>query len=260
MISSDFKHELLLTTVPLWSEWKGQTYAASGVFLTLSGTDDAPADPTPILVTAAEVVSGCDRLFVGFGHPARNRTSSDFLRAELPGNALTPFVDSSREVAAIPGGAIIAQIESVGKAAVRYRSVSEDLVPAPLAWHAFSPFENVIAIGHPEFLPFTLARVPVAQRGITATSLADDFNYTPSFLIDISSVPGLTGSAVFIERALPRGVPSGRLEFVGIVVDGMQTTGIGVTLFSRVIKSTAVFEAARMMANRARAVGTSPNA
>lgn len=61
--------------------------------------------------------------------------------------------------------------------------------------------ENVVMIGYPLGLMDDANNKPVVRKGITATSIALDYNGKKEFMIDMACFPGSSGSPVFLEKA-----------------------------------------------------------
>lgn len=59
--------------------------------------------------------------------------------------------------------------------------------------------ENVVMIGYPESIMDQVNNKPVVRKGITATSLALDYNGKKEFMVDIAAFHGSSGSPVFVE-------------------------------------------------------------
>lgn len=83
--------------------------------------------------------------------------------------------------------------------------------------------EEVIMIGYPNGISDTFNNLPVFRKGITATHPAINFDGTPHFLIDMTIVPGSSGSPVFLYNSTGYSTKSGdyifngeRLMFLGI--------------------------------------------
>ncbi|MEB7816740.1 S1 family peptidase [Mammaliicoccus sciuri] len=75
--------------------------------------------------------------------------------------------------------------------------------------------EEVIMIGYPNGISDTFNNLPVFRKGITATHPAINFDGTPHFLIDMTIVPGSSGSPVFLYNSTGYSTKSGDLIFGG---------------------------------------------
>lgn len=83
--------------------------------------------------------------------------------------------------------------------------------------------EEVIMIGYPNGISDSHNNFPVFRKGITATHPAINFNGTPHFLIDMTIIPGSSGSPVFLynETGFTNKtgefiIGGGRLMFLGV--------------------------------------------
>ena len=90
--------------------------------------------------------------------------------------------------------------------------------------------------------------MPIIRRGITASPVWNDFDNTPSFLVDAGVFPGSSGSPVFIlnqgSYATKDGISLGnRLLFLGVItesmlrIEGNEKAYLGL---GKVIKSSAL--------------------
>ncbi|QRQ05747.1 S1 family peptidase [Staphylococcus carnosus] len=75
--------------------------------------------------------------------------------------------------------------------------------------------EEVIMIGYPNGISDTFNNFPVFRKGITATHPAINFDGTPHFLIDMTIVPGSSGSPVFLYNATGYSTKSSEFIFNG---------------------------------------------
>lgn len=79
-----------------------------------------------------------------------------------------------------------------------YANLEESDIPSAEEWQKFDAIESVIMVGYPKGLMDTAHNMPLVRQGITATWLKLDFNNEPKFLIDCTSLPGSSGSPVFV--------------------------------------------------------------
>lgn len=61
-----------------------------------------------------------------------------------------------------------------------------------------SSIENIVMIGYPSGICDEVNNMPIARRGITATSLKINYRDKPEFLVDISAIPGSSGSPILL--------------------------------------------------------------
>jgi hypothetical protein len=82
--------------------------------------------------------------------------------------------------------------------------------------------------------------MPLARRGITATSLSNRYEGKPLFLIDMACYPGSSGSPVFVYNQsgyLDRAkntyqLAGGRCIFVGVLTSGPTITNDGIVILA----------------------------
>lgn len=104
------------------------------------------------------------------------------------------------------------------------RAVAESLCPTEVqVENDLDAIEPVVFVGYPNALFDQASLTPIARRGHTATPIALDYNGLPSFLIDASVFPGISGSPVFIHQensyrdAGRLRIGASRVLFVGVV-------------------------------------------
>lgn len=245
---NDLSTQLLFTTLPIWTEDASGATAAATAFIYNAPVPTQEGQSIPLLVTNHHVVVGAQRAVVeliereGDG-PARDKR----IRVELDPQALTQRANDALDVAVVPLGPVLNQLEAEGKPSF-FRSVTPELIPSEEALAELAAMEDVVFIGYPSGLRDDQQGTPLIRRGITATPVWNDFQGRPSFLIDAGVFPGSSGSPVFI---LNQGaysttgslVVGSRLLFLGIVTDtfldssGGQRTFLGL---GRVTRSTAL--------------------
>lgn len=104
----------------------------------------------------------------------------------------------------------------------------------PKDWEYLDAIEELVMIGYPFFKGQDSNHNPISRRGITATSLQNQFNGQDKFLADIPVYQGSSGSPLFIfnqtggQRRSPDGsltmsLGAPRVEFVGIQSQGFLT-------------------------------------
>ncbi len=222
---NDVSTQLLFTTVPIWIEGKRGKSFGTG-FIYAIALKEKPATSLPFLVTNAHVVEGASRGILEFVKregeaPARGQR----IRVELDGPSLTQFLDPANDIAVVPIGGVLNELESTGRGAF-FRTIDPSLIPRAEAWSDLSAIEDVTFIGYPSGLYDQHNSTPVVRRGITATPAWNDFANTPSFLIDAGVFPGSSGSPVFILNrgayTTQNGLNIGhRLLFLGILSESM---------------------------------------
>lgn len=94
--------------------------------------------------------------------------------------------------------------------------LTSDLIPKD--WKLLDAIEELIMVGYPNGHSDKINNRPIVRRGITATSLQEDFNGQKVFLADIAVFGGSSGSPIFIYN------PYGGFERH---LDGSETFSLG---------------------------------
>ena len=81
-----------------------------------------------------------------------------------------------------------------------FKCVGKDIFITKELINGVSAIENVIMIGYLKGLIDLKNNKPVVRKGITATSLALDYNGWKEFMIDAACFHGSSGSPVFLDR------------------------------------------------------------
>lgn len=218
----DISTQLLYTTVPIWVRKQNGVQTMGTGFIYSVPVPDEAERTVPILVTNLHVVSQGQSALIemvertGDGPKLGNR-----IRIEVPPVELGRHVDEAHDLAGIPLGGILNQLEEAGRPAF-FRSVTPELVPSQEVIDDLAAMEDVTFIGYPSGLYDEHNVTPLIRRGITATPPWNDFAGQPTFLIDAGVFPGSSGSPVFIFNqgayAVRQGLTIGnRLLFMGVL-------------------------------------------
>lgn len=244
----DLSTQLLFTTLPIWTQGTDGKAASATAFIYNVPIPDQPNRSIPLLVTNHHVVRGAKRAVIELVERNGDQPATDrSVRAEIDGTELTKHVSELLDVAAIPLGGLLNQMETSGKPAF-FRSVSPDSIPSGEALKDLAAMEDIVFIGYPSGLRDAKNSTPIIRRGITATPVWNDFEGHPGFLIDAGVFPGSSGSPVFI---LNQGsyatreslVVGSRLLFLGIITDTVVRTSSDGNVFlglGKVTRSTAL--------------------
>jgi hypothetical protein len=178
----------------------------------------------PVLVTNKHVIEGGSHanfvvhLADANGGPAGTTKVVDV-------NLTTSVVrhpDAEVDLCAILIADVLSDLQRAGEP-VFYSSVSKSLFPTGDA--SLRPLEDIIMIGYPSGLWDSRNNLPIARRGVTATSPARNYEDRPEFMIDAACFPGSSGSPVFLyERSAVRPRPDvvigRRFFFLGVLYAG----------------------------------------
>ena len=247
----DISTQLLFTTVPIWIRHSdGSNLFGTGFIFSLP-VENSADQQIPLLVTNAHVVRGAERAIVelverdGDGPKRGSR-----LKVEFDGHTMTSFVDDENDLAVVPIGGVLNQLQQ-NKHPAFFRSVSSNLIPTEQIISDLAAKEDITFIGYPSGLYDEYNVSPIIRRGITATPPWYDFQGQPAFLIDAGVFPGSSGSPVFIMNqgaytTMGGLVVGNRLLFMGVLTEAFLRTeqnlppvflGLG-----KVIKSSCVRE------------------
>lgn len=245
---NDISTQLLYTTVPIWVEKEdGSTVSATG-FIYNAPAATKPGQSIPLLLTNHHVVADAKRGLIELVERVGDQPASERrVRAELDAGLLTSRADAALDIAAIPFGPLLNQLEKQGRPAF-FRSVGPELVPAQEAVQDLAALEEIVFIGYPSGLRDARNATPLIRRGITATPVWNDFEGEPVFLIDAGVFPGSSGSPVFILNqgayATKQGLVVGnRLLFLGVISQSIIRPEATANVFlglGKVVKSGAV--------------------
>lgn len=226
---SSVSTQLLYTTVPIWVEMPDgrQSFGTAFIYsIPVPGQQNAQF---PLLITNYHVVAGGKRALIelsGKSGDVPDRAARS--RVEIPGEFLQAHTDPSSDLAAVPIGGVLTQLEKSGRG-VFFRSIGPDNIPAREVLDDLAAVEEVTFIGYPSGLYDQHNATPLFRRGITATPVWNDFQGNPAFLIDAGVFPGSSGSPVFIlnEGAYTNknGLVAGsRLLFLGVLTEAILRT------------------------------------
>jgi hypothetical protein len=243
----DLSTQLLFTTVPIWVE-KAQSQMTTGTaFIYNYPIAEAAGQSIPLLITNHHVVDGAKRALIELVEREGEHPKSNRIRAELSSELLTRFTDQELDLAVIPLGPLLNQLESAQQP-IFFRSFGPELIPTSDVLNDLAALEEIVFIGYPSGLRDQKSGIPIVRRGITATPVWNNFDNAPTFLVDAGVFPGSSGSPVFIlnqgSYSTRNGISIGnRLLFLGVItdsilrLDGNEKAYLGL---GKVVKSSAL--------------------
>ncbi len=252
---NDLSTQLLFTTVPIWVRKAQGTVTGTGFIYNVPVPDD-PARSIPLLITNFHVVEGAlDGVIELVERSGDQPLLQKRVRAQIDATVLHARTDSRLDIALIPLGPLLNQLDSSGRP-VFFRSIGPEIVPAFDVVSELAAVEEIVFIGYPSGLRDEHNSMPLVRRGITASPVWNDFGNDPVFLIDAGVYPGSSGSPVFIMNqgsyATKGGLVVGtRLWFLGVITSTMlrtEATGNAYLGLGRVVKSSAVKNAIDLFA------------
>ncbi len=256
----DMSTQLLFTTAPVWVERADGSQSFGTGFILALPLQDRPNQQIPFLITNHHVVAGARRGLIDLVQREGDQPKKGArIRVEVPGAMLMQFASAEKDLAAIPIGGVLNELENSGKP-VFFRSISPDLIPPKEAIDALAALEEITFIGYPSGLYDQHNVTPIIRRGITATPPWNDFQGEKAFLIDAGVFPGSSGSPVFIlnQGAYPTKdalVVGNRLLFMGVLTEAILRRqdnvpdvflGIGKVIKSQEVKEYAQDVAAKL--------------
>ncbi|MFQ5794878.1 MAG: hypothetical protein ACE5JP_07500 [Candidatus Bipolaricaulia bacterium] len=145
--------------------------------------------------------------------------------AEIDGEFLIRHMDPRNDLAAVPIGSLLNQMEVSGRYPF-YRAITPDLIPERDVLENLAAIEEITFIGYPSGLYDEHNVTPIVRRGITATPPWNNFRGQPAFLIDAGVFPGSSGSPVFLlnQGSYSSGgglVVGSRLLFLGVLSESI---------------------------------------
>jgi hypothetical protein len=245
---NDLSTQLLFTTVPIWTENFTGERASATAFIYSVPVPGKSDQSVPLLITNNHVLMNAKRGVIEMVERDGDKPIRDKrVRVELPPELLRQNVSSELDIAMIPLGAALNQLQSVGRPAF-FRSIAPDIIPSSDAVGDLAAMEDVVFIGYPSGLRDETNANPLIRRGITSTPVWNDYHGRPTFLIDAGVFPGSSGSPVFILNqgayATKDGLVVGsRILFLGMISQSMIRTDMGNQTFlglGEVLKGSAV--------------------
>lgn len=245
---NDLSTQLLFTTVPIWTEKVSGERASATAFIYNVPVPNKPGHSVPLLVTNHHVVANAKRSLIEMIERDGDRPNREKrVRVELPAELLLQNVSAELDIALIPLGAALNQIEAVGRPAF-FRSITPDIIPSAEVLADLAAMEDIVFIGYPSGLRDETNANPLIRRGITSTPVWNDYHGRPTFLIDAGVFPGSSGSPVFILNqgayATKDGLVVGsRILFLGMICQSMVRTDAGSQTFlglGEVLRSSAL--------------------
>jgi hypothetical protein len=227
----------------------GSTTSATA-FIYNEPVPDTPDQSIPVLITNKHAVEKADRGLLEMVQSSGSKPDhSSMVRVELDGETLQAHVSEKLDLALVPLGPILNQLENDRRPAF-FRSVGPELIPDEESIDQLAAMEEIVFIGYPSGLRDHANASPLIRRGITSTPVWNDFQGKPSFLIDAGVFPGSSGSPVFIlnqgSYPTPEGLTVGsRILFLGVISETMIRSkddtdtylGLGKVVKSTVLKS-----------------------
>lgn len=195
----------------------------------------------PCITTNKHVVENADMLRVRCHFAEDGKPSGQFVDCDIDLSGGVPLWHPNPEIdlCAIPFAAIINQAESQKKP-LFYCFLDKSIVPKDDDWQYFDSLEDVLMIGCPNGISDEINNLPIARRGVSATSLSKNYNGKPEFMVDMACFPGSSGSPIFVydrngyldRRSNAYNIGATRLQLVGILYSGPLISNSGKIILS----------------------------
>lgn len=213
--------KLLYITARITAFSSNQVSRGTGFLFAYSVDSD---NSLPVLITNKHVIVGFDRLEIVFSYFEEGdiiRRKSFTATIDNYQGMVIPHPNTKIDLCGIAIGSAL-NVMRQKEPSFNPVWVGEDLIPSIEVLAHLNPIEDVTMIGYPAGLYDHANESPLIRRGITSTPVFYDFNGAPEFLVDMSCVPGSSGSPVFLLNQGAYAVREGgialgnRLLFLGV--------------------------------------------
>lgn len=226
--------QLIYSTVKLTARRAGAaTSTGTGFFFrfAVQGLNFVPA-----IVTNNHVINNNDELIVVCHLADHDKPSGKYIRCTVPLDArrVIRHPDPNIDLCAILFADILNQAIAA-QSPLFFVGLDTGLIPCVDEWQYFDAIEEVTMIGCPNGISDEVNNLPISRQGITASSLARNYNGKQEFMVDMACFPGSSGSPVFVynrDGYLDRKTNNfmmglTRLKLVGILYAGPLITNTG---------------------------------
>lgn len=240
---------MLYSTVKL-SSFRGSTPVGTGTGF-FWRVQEGPGHAI-LIVTNKHVIERCNRL-VAVCHVADEGGSPSGSFAEvsmdIDPSGIFAHPDPKVDLCALGFSDLMAQADASGHP-IFLRALEAGNIPSAKDWTDFDAVEEVLMIGCPRGIYDEVNNFPIVRQGITATSLANNYNGAPEFMVDMACFPGSSGSPVFMNKmgyvdktTQSYMIDGHRFFFLGVLYAGPLITNTGEIKFGH----AATVEVAAMM-------------
>ena len=149
------------------------------------------------IVTTKHLVKNMDSIFLYFLKSDEKRIPilGKTIKYRIPNHEKKFIFHDSYDLAILPFEPILKDLKEKGET-IAYSSIRNlDFYLPP----RYRGIEDVYFIGYPDGLWDTANYLPILRKGLTATILGINFGGQERFLIDANTIPGSSGSPVFIQ-------------------------------------------------------------
>ncbi len=189
--------QLLYSTVKLTALKGGTpTSTGTGFFFEFDMNDEWRV---PAIITNNHVVNG-NEILLAICHLADGKKPSGrFINCHIDVNdhRVIRHPDPNIDLCAILIGDMIKQTTE-NQTPIFFVNLKENVIPDIDDWQYFDAIEEVTMIGCPNGISDEVNNLPISRKGITASSLAKNYNGKKEFMVDMACFPGSSGSPVFV--------------------------------------------------------------
>lgn len=245
---NDISTQLLFTTVPIWTEYMSGDQGSATAFIYNYPVAGKENQSLPVLITSHHVLKNAKRAVIEMVERDGDKPNREKrVRIDLPAESLLQNASLELDLAFIPLGAALNQLEAVGRPAF-FRSITPDIIPSHAVLDDLAAVEDIVFLGYPSGLRDETNANPLIRRGITSTPVWNSYQGRPTFIIDAGVFPGSSGSPVFIlnngSYATKDGLVVGnRIFFLGMVSHSIVRNESGTQTFlglGEVLKSSTI--------------------
>lgn len=197
----------------------GGTSVGTGFWFAFAETEDSGL---PLIVTNKHVIENAITIRIRFNVSSRTNSNLRFydLTINQP-NAFIPHPNPNIDICALPAIGFLSDLSSQGIEVENFfitdlQSLNQQFV---------TPVEEVFMAGYPNGLWDSTNNRPIIRKGITASSLLENWQGRPEFMIDMACFGGSSGSPVFIMNEGSYATSNGwavgnRFIFLGLLYAG----------------------------------------
>lgn len=197
MADLSIAEQLLYSTIKLTALKGGNpTCTGTGFFFEFDMNDERKVHA---IITNNHVING-NEILLAICHLADSKKPSGRYincHIDLNEHRVIRHPDPNIDLCAILIGDILNQTNN-NQTPIFFVNLKTDLIPEPHDWQYFDAIEEVTMIGCPNGISDEVNNLPISRKGITASSLAKNYNGKKEFMVDMACFPGSSGSPVFV--------------------------------------------------------------
>ncbi|MEB5837035.1 serine protease [Pantoea dispersa] len=183
---------------------------------------DTEKSGLPLLVTNKHVIENAINIRVRLNISSQKRPELKFydLKIDQP-SYFIQHPNPNIDICALPVMGLLEDLDSQGIRVENFFFTDRNFLNQQFV----TPVEDVFMAGYPNGLWDSTNNRPIIRKGITASSLLEDWQGRPEFMIDMACYGGSSGSPVFIMNegsfATANGIAMGnRFIFLGLLYAG----------------------------------------